>query len=100
MEEQDRAFHRDYSTAYPLRVRSKPSYPSELTAVLVKVTAEDGTVGEILRGLADEYPATQDQLLSVEGELNRYVKVKLTARALKTVSKNGAYKTLKKAGLL
>lgn len=33
-------------------------------------------------------------------ELNRFVKVKLTARALKTVSKNGAFKTLKKAGLL
>jgi len=33
-------------------------------------------------------------------ELNRYVKVKLTARALKTVAKNGAYVTLKKAGLI
>lgn len=33
-------------------------------------------------------------------ELNRFVKVKLTARALKTVSKNGAYATLKKAGLI
>ena len=33
-------------------------------------------------------------------ELNRYVKVKLTARALKTIGKNGAYATLKKAGLV
>lgn len=33
-------------------------------------------------------------------ELNRFVKVKLTARALKTVTKNGAYATLGKAGLL
>ncbi|MDG2123185.1 MAG: 50S ribosomal protein L28 [Verrucomicrobiales bacterium] len=33
-------------------------------------------------------------------ELGRYVKVKLTARALKTVAKNGAYATLKKAGLI
>ena len=33
-------------------------------------------------------------------ELNRFVKVKLTARALKTVTKNGAYRTLKKAGLV
>ncbi len=33
-------------------------------------------------------------------ELNRFVKVKLTARALKTVAKNGAYVTLKKAGLV
>ena len=33
-------------------------------------------------------------------ELGRFIKVKLTARALKTVSKNGAYVTLKKAGLI
>lgn len=33
-------------------------------------------------------------------ELNRFVTVKLTARALKTVAKNGAYATLKKAGLV
>ena len=33
-------------------------------------------------------------------ELGRYVRVKLTARALKTIDKNGAYPTLKKAGLI
>jgi large subunit ribosomal protein L28 len=33
-------------------------------------------------------------------ELNKYVTVRLTARALKTVTKNGAYATLKKAGLV
>lgn len=33
-------------------------------------------------------------------ELKRYVTVKLTARALKTVAKNGAFATLKKAGLV
>ncbi len=33
-------------------------------------------------------------------ELKRFVTVKLTARALKTVTKNGALPTLKKAGLL
>ncbi|MBL9129991.1 MAG: 50S ribosomal protein L28 [Verrucomicrobiaceae bacterium] len=33
-------------------------------------------------------------------ELGKYVEVKLTARALKTVNKNGAYKTLKAAGLV
>jgi len=33
-------------------------------------------------------------------ELNRFVTVKLTARALKTISKNGAFETLKKAGLV
>lgn len=33
-------------------------------------------------------------------ELKRHVTVKLTARALKTISKNGAFSTLKKAGLV
>ena len=33
-------------------------------------------------------------------ELNKFVTVKLTARALKTVNKNGAFATLKKAGLI
>ena len=33
-------------------------------------------------------------------ELNEYVRVRLSARALKTVSKNGAYSTLLKAGLI
>ena len=33
-------------------------------------------------------------------ELSKFVKVKLTARALKTVAKNGAFKTLKKAGVV
>jgi large subunit ribosomal protein L28 len=33
-------------------------------------------------------------------ELKRFVAVKLTARALKTVTKNGAYATLKEAGVI
>lgn len=33
-------------------------------------------------------------------ELDRYIKVKLTAKAIKTINKNGAYVTLKKAGLI
>jgi len=33
-------------------------------------------------------------------ELNRFVKVKLSCRALKTINKNGAYKTLKEAGVI
>ena len=33
-------------------------------------------------------------------ELNRHVRVKLSCRALKTINKNGAYKTLKDAGLI
>lgn len=33
-------------------------------------------------------------------ELNRYVTVRVTAKALKTMDKNGVYKTLKAAGLV
>jgi large subunit ribosomal protein L28 len=33
-------------------------------------------------------------------ELGKFVRVKCTARALKTIAKNGAYVTLKKAGLI
>ena len=33
-------------------------------------------------------------------ELDRYVTVKLSARALKTIAKNGVYRTLKQAGLV
>lgn len=33
-------------------------------------------------------------------ELNRHVRVRLSVRALKTLTKNGAYRTLKDAGLL
>jgi len=33
-------------------------------------------------------------------ELGRFVKVKLSCRALKTINKNGAYKTLKAAGVI
>ncbi len=33
-------------------------------------------------------------------ELKRFVTIKLTARALKTVTKNGAYVTLKEAGII
>ncbi len=33
-------------------------------------------------------------------ELNRFITVKLSARAIKTVTKNGAYATLKKAGVV
>jgi sulfur-carrier protein len=45
------------------------------TSGMSQLEVEGGTVGEVLRGLADQYPATQDQLLSVDGELNRYVNV-------------------------
>jgi MoaD family protein len=40
-----------------------------------EVDVDGATVGEVLRGLAERYPDTGDQLLSDEGELNRYVNV-------------------------
>ena len=33
-------------------------------------------------------------------ELKKFVRIKVTARGLKTINKNGAYATLKKAGLI
>lgn len=33
-------------------------------------------------------------------ELGKYVRVRVSARGLKTMDKNGAYKTLKEAGLI
>jgi molybdopterin converting factor small subunit len=41
------------------------------------LSAEGESVGEVLRDLASSHPATQSQLFSAEGELNRYVNVYL-----------------------
>ena len=42
-----------------------------------ELSADGANVGEILRTLADEHPATQDQLFGSDGDLNRYVNVYL-----------------------
>jgi len=42
-----------------------------------EVQALGGNVGEVLRALASEHPATESQLFSGEGQLNRYVNVYL-----------------------
>ena len=42
-----------------------------------EVTADGGTVGEVLRALARQHPATEDQLFAEDGQLNRYVNVYL-----------------------
>ena len=42
-----------------------------------EVEASVPTVGEVLRELAQEHPATPSQLFSEEGDLNRYVNVYL-----------------------
>ena len=42
-----------------------------------EVSASGGNVGDVLRDLASAHPATQSQLFSSNGDLNRYVNVYL-----------------------
>jgi molybdopterin converting factor small subunit len=42
-----------------------------------EVSADGGNVGEVLRALAQAHPATEPQLFSDDGQLNRYVNVYL-----------------------
>jgi sulfur-carrier protein len=42
-----------------------------------EVDASGSDVGEVLRSLASQHPATESQLFSEDGELNRYVNVYL-----------------------
>ena len=42
-----------------------------------EVSANGASVGELLRGLAEQHPSTQSQLFGADGNLNRYVNVYL-----------------------
>jgi sulfur-carrier protein len=42
-----------------------------------EVEAFGASVGDVLRSLAEQHPATESQLFSEEGDLNRYVNVYL-----------------------
>ena len=42
-----------------------------------QVEADGSTVGEALRALAEQHPATKSQLFAEDGSLNRYVNVYL-----------------------
>ena len=42
-----------------------------------EVSADGGNVGEVLRSLAEQHPATRDQMFGEDGSLNRYVNVYL-----------------------
>ncbi len=42
-----------------------------------ELIADGANVGEVLRSVAANHPATRDQLFSGDGELNRYVNVYL-----------------------
>ena len=65
---------------YALRPVSTVKIPPVLrssTGGAREVDAEGATVGDVLRSLAGEHPATESQLFSEDGELNRYVNVYL-----------------------
>jgi len=47
------------------------------TGGLTEVEAAGSSVGEVLRALTAEHPATEEQLFGPDGELNRYVNVYL-----------------------
>ena len=42
-----------------------------------EVSAEGDSVGAVLRALAEQHPATEQQLFGADGSLNRYVNVYL-----------------------
>jgi molybdopterin converting factor small subunit len=42
-----------------------------------EVSAHGDNVGAVLQSLAEQHPATQSQLFSADGQLNRYVNVYL-----------------------
>ena len=42
-----------------------------------EVSADGGNVGDVLRALAEQHPATREQLFAEDGSLNRYVNVYL-----------------------
>ena len=42
-----------------------------------EITASGASVGEVLRSLAEQHPATESQLFGDDGSLNRYVNVYL-----------------------
>ncbi len=47
------------------------------TGDATEVEAAGSTVGEVLNALVAQYPDTEDQLFSGEGELNRFVNIYL-----------------------
>ena len=50
-------------------------------------------------GMVRKYPNIQKKRIYVP-ELKKFVNIKISTNALKTIQKNGAYATLKKAGIV
>lgn len=53
---------------------------------LSEVDMAGSSVGEVLRALAESHPATQEQLFSPGGDLNRYVNVYLNDEDVRTLN--------------
>lgn len=101
----------------PVDHASLRPFQSRLMSKICTITGSKPTRGSVIhrRGLAKKKggvgrhvtknvprvfgPNLREQRVWVP-ELKRFVRVKATARGLKTINKNGAYKTLRKAGLL
>ena len=54
-----------------------PPGPARLVGGEKQLSAAGANVGDVLRDLAASHPATESQLFSADGELNRYVNVYL-----------------------
>ncbi len=50
-------------------------------------------------GMVRKYPNLQKKKIYIP-ELKKYIRLTISTDAIKTINKNGAYKTLKKAGLI
>lgn len=89
---------------------NKPWYPSGTMAKVCVVTGKSSLVGGKYsnRTRATQFNPTGKVRRKANlhkrkifvPELNKHVSVVISARGLKTIAKNGAYQTLKKAGAL
>lgn len=50
-------------------------------------------------GMVRKYPNLQKKKIFIP-EMNKFITITLSTKAIKTINKNGAYATLKKAGLI
>jgi MoaD family protein len=51
-----------------------------------EVEVTGGTVGEVVRGLVEQHPALRTQLLTEDGQLNRFVNVYLNGQDVRYLS--------------
>ena len=50
-------------------------------------------------GIVRKYPNLQKKKIFIP-EMNKYINLTISTKAIRTINKNGAYATLKKAGLI